>query len=76
MGMDEETLKILACPWCVTRPDRPPEGVRKGEMELVGDRDNPEALRCKQCGRSYRIQDGIPHLLLEEAVLADEKAQS
>lgn len=34
----------------------------KVAVELVGDR-----LVCGKCGRRYRIEDGIPIMLLEEA---------
>ena len=71
MSIDDTLLEILACPWCVTRPDDPPKGIAKGEFELIGEKDNPEALRCKQCKRRYGIEDGIPNLLVDEAVLED-----
>ena len=67
--MDEELLKILACPWCVTRPDSPPEGLSKGQFELLREDENPKGLKCLQCGRIYRIDDGIPNLLIDEATL-------
>jgi len=34
----------------------------KVAVELVGDR-----LVCTRCGRRYRVEDGIPIMLLEEA---------
>jgi len=34
----------------------------KTKVELTGDR-----LVCIRCGRRYRIEDGIPIMLLEEA---------
>lgn len=67
--LDKDLLDILACPHCVSLPERAPEGVRKGEMELLGTEQKPEALRCKQCRRVYKIEDGIPNLLIEEAVI-------
>jgi uncharacterized protein YbaR (Trm112 family) len=72
--IDAELLKILACPWCVTRPD-PAKGIPgKAELELQGPGDKPTGLKCKQCGRIYKIDaDGIPNLLLEEAILPDQK---
>jgi hypothetical protein len=49
--MDEALLKILACPKC------------KGELEY-----NPEVeFVCRACGLAFRIQDGIPNFLIEEA---------
>ena len=69
--IDDDLLKILACPWCVTRPEAPPAGVDKGALEVQGSREQPTGLRCKQCGRTYKIEDGIPNLLVEEAVLPE-----
>jgi uncharacterized protein YbaR (Trm112 family) len=65
--VDEEWVKLLACPWCVGRSDPPPAGRALGELELQGPPDKPEALRCRQCGRTYRVEDGIPNLLVEDA---------
>jgi uncharacterized protein YbaR (Trm112 family) len=50
--MDEELLEILACPKC------------KGDLTLSVDETE---LRCAKCRLSYRIDDGIPILLIEEA---------
>lgn len=71
--IDSELLKILACPWCITRPEPPPPNVEKGALELTGPADAPNALRCRQCGRLYKIEDGIPNMLVEDAVLPDAK---
>ena len=51
--MDKELLDILACPKC------------KGELapDLEGSR-----LCCLECKLAYRIDDGIPILLVDEAV--------
>ncbi|MCL1926098.1 MAG: Trm112 family protein [Syntrophorhabdaceae bacterium] len=50
--MDKELLEILACPKC------------KGEL-------SPDPLEsrlcCRACGLAYRIDDGIPVLMLDEA---------
>lgn len=52
MKLDEELLKILACPACKTALDyRPQEGV----------------LVCAQCRRRYAVVDGIPNMLIDEA---------
>ncbi len=69
--MKPEWINILACPWCVTQPGEPPEGVTKGQLELKGPEGSPEALRCLQCGRTYKIEDGIPNMLIEDAVLPE-----
>lgn len=50
--MDEELLRILACPAC------------KAEVKLVGDRIICQNL---QCGLRYPIRDGIPVMLIDEA---------
>jgi uncharacterized protein YbaR (Trm112 family) len=51
--MDKTLLEILACPRC------------KGELGLAEDATE---LRCAACRLAYRIDDGIPILLVEEAV--------
>lgn len=53
MELDKELLNILACPRC------------KGGIELSADRDG---LVCEKCGLRYPIKDGIPVLLVDEAV--------
>ena len=50
--MDEELLEILACPKC------------KGGLRLTLEESE---LRCEACHLSYRIDDGIPILLIDEA---------
>ena len=50
--MDEELLEILACPKC------------KGALMLTPEESE---LRCEACRLSYRIDDGIPILLIDEA---------
>ncbi len=48
-----DLLSLLACPACDDRP----------ALELDG-----ETLLCAQCRRRYPIVDGIPHLLVDEAI--------
>ncbi|HYG76975.1 MAG TPA: Trm112 family protein [Planctomycetota bacterium] len=68
--IDAELLKVLACPWCVTRPEPGKSHLAKGELELQGPAAAPNGLKCKQCGRVYKIDaDGLPNLLVDEAVL-------
>ena len=50
--MDKELLEIIACPKC------------KGELSLNSERSE---LRCSACGLAYRIDDGIPVLMVDEA---------
>jgi hypothetical protein len=57
--LDPQLLEILACP----SPDHAP--LRVG---TPGDPE-AEALTCTSCGRQYPVVDGVPVLLLDEAVL-------
>ncbi len=50
--VDAEFLEILACPKC------------KGSLTLAADESE---LRCPACRLAYRIDDGIPILLADEA---------
>jgi uncharacterized protein YbaR (Trm112 family) len=52
MGLSAELLEILACPKC------------KGKVELTAEQDG---LLCHACRLKYRIEDGIPVMLIEEA---------
>jgi len=52
MVMDKELIEILACPKC------------KGGLQLAVDESE---LRCDACRLSYRVDDGIPILLVDEA---------
>lgn len=56
--LDAHLLDILACPG----DDHAPL--------TRGTRDDPDAnaLTCTSCGRVYPIRDGIPVLLLDEAI--------
>ncbi|MBS1704637.1 MAG: Trm112 family protein [Armatimonadetes bacterium] len=55
--MDPEFLAILACPRCDERPPLTEEG---------------DFLICSVCGFGYPVLDGIPHLLVEEAIAPDD----
>lgn len=52
----EELLEVLACPACEDRPN----------VEMV-----EAGIRCVKCGRVYPIEDGIPIMIVEKAVTAD-----
>ena len=56
--LDPQLLEILACPCDEHAPQR------------VGSPDDPSAdvLTCSSCGRRFPVVDGIPVLLLEEAL--------
>lgn len=60
--ISKELLDILACPACEERP----------AVELS---DDENYLVCNQCGRHYPIRDGIPVMLVDEAVRPN-KAES
>lgn len=53
MAIDQELLAILACPQC------------KGEIELTPEGDG---LICQSCRLKYPIKDGIPVMLIDEAI--------
>jgi hypothetical protein len=51
--IDPELLEILACPKC------------KGDLILDEQRSG---LICKRCELFYKIEDGIPIMLIDEAI--------
>ena len=51
-ALPAELKEILACPRC------------KGELEF---REAESEIRCNACRLAYRIEDGIPVMLVEEA---------
>ncbi len=56
--LDPQLLEILACP----SDDHAPL--------TAGSPADPDAdvLTCTSCGRQFRVEDGIPVLLLDEAI--------
>ena len=50
--LDKELLDILACPKC------------KGELEYDAEK---ETLTCHECHLKYKVEDGIPNMLIDEA---------
>jgi uncharacterized protein YbaR (Trm112 family) len=56
--MDPKLLEILACPLC------------KRTIEFIESRN---VLKCPDCNRVYRIEDNIPIMLIDEAVVEEEK---
>ncbi len=54
--LDAKLLEILACPKC------------KGDLDY---RDEPETLDCAACRLRFRVEDGIPIMLLDEAETLD-----
>jgi len=61
MPLNEELLRILACPVCLTPVKALPD-----------DR----GLECSSCGRIYPIRDGFPIMLPEEATPATRQSTS
>ena len=53
MALSKDLLEILACPQC------------KGE--IVPD-DNHDNLLCHVCKLAYPVRDGIPVMLIDEAL--------
>lgn len=62
MALDEKLLEIVVCP-----QDR-------GPLLLVGA-DVPKYLYNPRLRRAYRIDDGIPVLLVDEAVTISDDAE-
>ncbi len=58
VDLDPRLMEILACPCPAHAPLRPG----------TGDDPAADALTCTHCGRSFRVVDGIPVLLLDEAL--------
>lgn len=52
MSIDERLLEILACPKC------------KGELKYDKEKD---VLICPKCRLIFKIEDGFPNMLPEEA---------
>lgn len=53
MPIDKELLDILACPKC------------KGDIQLT---EKGDGLVCDACKLIYPIKDGIPVMLIDEAI--------
>ena len=54
-SINQELLSILACPTCDAR----------SPVELTSEK---KFLKCVHCGLKYPINNGIPVMLVEEAV--------
>jgi len=51
-GLSKELLEVLACPKC------------KGSLEY---KKRKQKLVCSKCRLAYRVENGIPVMLVEEA---------
>ncbi|HEY3324424.1 MAG TPA: hypothetical protein VGP72_28490 [Planctomycetota bacterium] len=63
---DAELLRIIACPWCVAQGKKSGDPA-KGTLNLVGEPQNPTALKCASCARVYQIHNSLPNMLISEA---------
>jgi uncharacterized protein len=58
LGLDPVLLEVLACPADHHAP----------LIEGAPDDPTAAALTCTECGRVFPVRDGIPVLLLDEAI--------
>lgn len=58
----QELLDILACPRCL------------GPLEALGG-EEPDGFLCPACAVVYPVRDGIPVMLMEEAVPREQWAE-
>ncbi len=57
--LDQRLLEILVCPKC------------KGDLE---HRRGPDSLACHSCALVYPVEDGIPVMLVDDALpLTDQR---
>ena len=54
--ISQELVEILACPVCEQRPG----------VKITADK---QYLKCPNCSRKFPINNGIPVMLLEEAII-------
>jgi uncharacterized protein YbaR (Trm112 family) len=59
MDMRKDLLEILACPRC------------RGQLEALGSPHVLEGLCCRACAVVYPVREGIPVMLVEEALPLD-----
>ena len=52
----KELLALLACPQCL------------GRLEAVPGEAGPEGFACARCGLVYPVREGIPVMLVDEAL--------
>lgn len=56
--ISKDLLDILACPLC------------KKDVELLEYKTGEHGLKCGECKKIYPIKDGIPVMLVDEAIPA------
>jgi len=64
MALSEFLASVIACP----APDH-------GRLVATQDSHGNDLLTCESCGKSFPIRDGIPVLLLSDAVNAEAAGQ-
>ncbi|MDY0189382.1 MAG: Trm112 family protein [Desulfuromonas sp.] len=52
MPLAQQLIDVLVCPKC------------KGKLEVLPE----DVLRCNQCQLDYPVRDGVPIMLIDEAV--------
>ena len=58
--ISKELLEILVCPLC------------KADVNLTEYQSGKHGLKCSKCQRIYPIEDGIPVMLIDEAIQQDQ----
>jgi uncharacterized protein len=54
--ISKDLLDILACPACKT------------DLELIEYKKDAHGLKCTKCNRVFPIKEGIPVMLIDEAI--------
>ncbi len=57
--ISKDLLEILACPAC------------KNDVQLLEYKTDEHGLKCDNCKKIYPIKDGIPVMLIDEAIPAE-----
>ncbi|MCP5049144.1 MAG: Trm112 family protein [bacterium] len=57
--ISKDLLEILACPACKT------------DIQLVEYKTGEHGLKCDNCKRIYPIKEGIPVMLIDQAIPAE-----
>jgi len=66
MFAQREVLEILACPKCK-------ESLRTAERSANSANNEEDGLMCEKCKLLFPIRDGIPVMLIDEAIESGEK---
>ena len=64
MTLDDDLLALLRCPACRGTFETPGEGAGEG----AGTGATVGELVCTECHRRYPVRNGVPVLLVDEAV--------